>query len=188
MRNQFLRTIGALATLLMASGASSAVIVTAVQTGSDVVFSASGTLDLSGLTFDRNSTTPRALIHPNADFFVLGPATTESVDLYTGVTTIPDLGSADFTYATSGMGDAFGPDGDGLLGVPAGFISGDSITSSSTYSGQTLASLGIASGSYVWSWSSDSITLNVQAIPVPAAVWLFGSALGLLGWIRHKNV
>ena len=26
----------------------------------------------------------------------------------------------------------------------------------------------------------------IVAIPVPAAVWLFGSALGLLGWIRRQ--
>ncbi|MFW2403340.1 MAG: hypothetical protein ACN4GT_01155 [Gammaproteobacteria bacterium] len=26
------------------------------------------------------------------------------------------------------------------------------------------------------------------AIPVPAAVWLFGSALGLLGWVRRKTL
>jgi hypothetical protein len=25
------------------------------------------------------------------------------------------------------------------------------------------------------------------AVPVPPAVWLFGSALGLLGWIRHRS-
>lgn len=27
---------------------------------------------------------------------------------------------------------------------------------------------------------------DVSAVPVPAAVWLFGSAIGLLGWIRRK--
>jgi hypothetical protein len=28
--------------------------------------------------------------------------------------------------------------------------------------------------------------LTLQYVPVPAAVWLFGSALGLLGWIRRR--
>lgn len=28
---------------------------------------------------------------------------------------------------------------------------------------------------------------DVTAVPVSAAVWLFGSALGLLGWLRHKK-
>jgi len=28
--------------------------------------------------------------------------------------------------------------------------------------------------------------INVSAVPVPAAVWLFGSALAGLGWIRRK--
>ena len=32
----------------------------------------------------------------------------------------------------------------------------------------------------------DNASFDQVVIPVPAAVWLFGSALGLLGWIRRK--
>jgi hypothetical protein len=32
-----------------------------------------------------------------------------------------------------------------------------------------------------------SFQIRGSAIPVPAAVWLFGSALGLLGWMRRKS-
>ena len=28
--------------------------------------------------------------------------------------------------------------------------------------------------------------LSYSVVPIPAAVWLFGSSLGLLGWLRRK--
>lgn len=34
-------------------------------------------------------------------------------------------------------------------------------------------------------WAYASIT-SITVVPIPAAVWLFGSALGLLGWMRRK--
>jgi hypothetical protein len=33
---------------------------------------------------------------------------------------------------------------------------------------------------------ADNASLQVATVPVPAAVWLFGSAIGLLGWMRRK--
>ena len=32
----------------------------------------------------------------------------------------------------------------------------------------------------------DWFYADVQVVPIPAAVWLFGSALGLLGWVRRR--
>jgi len=32
----------------------------------------------------------------------------------------------------------------------------------------------------------DNVSIDTQLVPVPAAVWLFGSALGMLGWMRRK--
>jgi len=29
---------------------------------------------------------------------------------------------------------------------------------------------------------------SISSVPVPAAVWLFGSAIGVLGWIRRKRL
>ena len=68
--------------------------------------------------------------------------------------------------ATSGSGDILGltPVGEGLV-VPDGYTSGSPLSSSSTYSGETFASIGMTPGTYVWTWgsggSADSMTLNI---------------------------
>jgi len=67
------------------------------------------------------------------------------------------------------------------------------IAQSAGTSAITIDESGVSRG---WSDSSDlSIisgviynqgSVTVSAVPVPAAVWLFGSALGLLGWARRR--
>lgn len=35
-------------------------------------------------------------------------------------------------------------------------------------------------------WNVEQVRMDVQVVPVPAAVWLFGSALGLMGFARRR--
>lgn len=54
----------------------------------------------------------------------------------------------------------------------------DAVNTGDLRFGYHIRSIGVAG-------ESDSY---VSVVPVPAAVWMFGSALGLLGWFRHKSV
>lgn len=37
-----------------------------------------------------------------------------------------------------------------------------------------------------WGSFETGANVTVSAVPIPSAVWLFGSALGLMGWMRRK--
>jgi hypothetical protein len=46
-------------------------------------------------------------------------------------------------------------------------------------------------GSFIGQTGNNSLvyaTLNSTLVPVPAAVWLMGSAIGLLGWVRRRSL
>jgi hypothetical protein len=72
--------------------------------------------------------------------------------------------------------------------VPEGYVSGSSLTGSSLFSGQTLASMGLVEGTYAFNWGSgstgDSITFEVGVPPVPAPLPLLGAA-SALAWSRR---
>jgi hypothetical protein len=99
-----------------------------------------------------------------------------------------NFGTGGSANGTSGSGDLFGLiQGGQVLTVPDNYLSGDPLSSSTTYSGQTFASLGLDVGSFTWSWGedekADSLTLNI--VPEPSTALLVG--LGFIGLASRRR-
>jgi len=77
--------------------------------------------------------------------------------------------------------------------VPDGYVSGTSFSGSLTIPSQTFASLDLNTGSYVWAWNwaasgnSDSLTLNVGAVPEPSTYATFLGLVGLVVALRRRK-
>jgi hypothetical protein len=148
--------------------------VTISESGSDVVMSVSGTIDLSGLTLVSSGAGPfggGGGMGVNSATFILG-ATGVTFDQYSGFTSNPsNFGTGGGGGSSSSTGDVFGVTTQGappyLLIVPTGFISGGNISSSQTFSGQTLSSLGLTVGTYTYIWSGGSFDVVVSGVAGP---------------------
>jgi PEP-CTERM motif len=176
-----------------ADPAQAAYIVTFSETGNDVTASGSGTIDLAGLTFITSGAT-LSEVAPTFATEVTGAA--GGVDEYNGASGPFSFGSGVFTSATTGTGDLVGVQvlrGDppiGFIFVPTGYASGAPLSDTATYAGQSLATLGLAPGVYLYTFGSgtdaDSFTIKVGApVPEPStwAMMLIGFAgLGYAGW------
>jgi hypothetical protein len=173
-----------------APSAQGAAIVNAVETGGDVVFTASGDLNLEAWTFST-ILEDFGRIQPNTGVFRVGPVSSVEGDFYIAPNDFlgpSNFGTGASANGTSGSGGLLGliPGGQSLL-VPRQYNSGDPLSSSTTYSGQTFASLGLDVGSFTWTWGSestvDSLTLNI--VPEPSTATLM--TLGLIGLAARRR-
>jgi hypothetical protein len=155
-------------------------IVTLQQLGPNVVATGSGTLDMTDLTLLlSNDTSTVARMIPSFAQLIMGPTGGGTIDDYTGYTGPTNFGSGFITDASSGSGDTVfmaGDPGNLTLAVPAGYISGNPLSASDIYSGQTFSSLGVTPGTYIWSWGTGVHADSFTLIAVPDS----GSTLGLL--------
>lgn len=149
-------------------------VVTLAQEGSNVVATGSGTIDLADLIFVGSGNGDEAGVSGGLGIIVVGPVNFQPSDGYGGFAGPTSFGGLGLITASSGSGDRVGIDQDsGELFVPAGYVSGSTLSSSATWDNKTFSSLGVTPGTYVWNWgsgaSADSFTLHVGAAVVPEA-------------------
>lgn len=146
--------------------------VTISEVGSDVVMSASGTLNINDLTPLSSGGTfgQSGLIVPAAPVFIMSSIAPlfSDFDNYSGISTGPaNLGTSGLTLATSFSGDMFGivtSDGETFdLFVPPGYTTGTPISSTLTFNSTSFEGLGLTHGTYTYSWGSGA---NAQSVNV----------------------
>jgi hypothetical protein len=197
------RRVGKLATSLgkalivggliaLATPARAALTIDIQQFGGNVVASETGSLDLSGLGLVTSSgSTSFDYMSPASGIVFVGTPGSSSV--YTGFSTIGSLGSGSFTAANSNSGTLTGADkADSYLFLPHNYSSGTQLNGTATWNSTTLSTLGLSAGSsLVYSWSGDSITVNVLTpVPEPAMAILpaFATLFLLAIWQRRRTL
>jgi hypothetical protein len=181
--------------LLLAPAANAAINIYVSQSGADVFAQAIGTLNLTGLSSGSAVTdTP----------YVRGYYSAIATGVY-GAQGSRYFGIAGPDYITSassptpifttfvGTGDAFGiAIANHSVFVPQGYVSGAAIASTATFLSQTLASLQIDVGTYVFTTPSDTITLHIgeaapAAVPEPATWAMFIGGFGMIGGAMRRR-
>ena len=159
--------------------ASALVVVNAIETGGNVVFSGGGTLNLQELRvinlsewdWTNGYLTPSLGIYQGA-----GGGTKTTASVYGG----PSFaGPASFGIGGNFIANPISGEFGGIRGVNSVFpgvlvantySSGNPLSGTSTFVGQTFASMGLTPGTYTWTWgvgSTDSYTLNIGTNPTP---------------------
>lgn len=184
---------GGLVALAAAPAAHATYTVTFTEVGGDVVANGSGSIDFAGLIPDGTGA-QQAHVTPSSASEFTGPAASTSVSFYAFASGPGNFGPGNGTFASSGSGDMVGLDGGLVLAVPLGYMSGAPLSDTSTYSGTTLAALGLTLGTYTYTFGSganaDSFIIKVggsgPSVPEPGTLMLLTAGLLGLGLVRRK--
>jgi len=179
--------IGAVAaTSFWSAAASAAVTIDINESGPDVVATASGTLDIAGLSNVGTPTIDPFIWSTRA---AIGFATSQGVQ-YSGLTGPGSFGTGAALTASSYNGNFLFLGNALSIVVQPQFSSGGPLTGQASWLGQTFASLGLTPGQYVWTLPNDAITVNVgsaSAVPEPSTWTMLLLGFGALGFAMRRR-
>lgn len=176
----------------LAGKAQGALTIVIRNSGSDLLATYSGSVNLTGLTLSTSGSATAAMgANDTVLFATVSGVGLISSNIYTGLTNFPTVPLATiFAAASANTGKAgFGiqtlSGGIGRVFAPDDYTSGSPISATQTFSGQSVSSLGLKPGVYEWVWNSDKVIVSI--VPEPSSILLVG--LGALGFAgsRRRN-
>jgi hypothetical protein len=181
------------------SPADAAVNVYVSDNGTDSLVQVTGSLNLSGFTkISPNGTESGSDMLQGHNSILYTGSPRQGLQAYTGLTNNNVFGGFSTFFANSGTGTGFGINGAYTLPrllLPISYTSGDAINSSATFLFKTIDSMALVRGAYVYSSSSDSITLHIgqaapinSAVPEPATWGMMILGLGLVGGAMRRRI
>jgi hypothetical protein len=191
--------IAAVTLMVLAAGPANAdEVINITESGGNVDVTATGSLNLTGATFDHQQNYSTGII-PGGSNWYIALGTTLGMDWYRLTSVTLPFGTSS-TYYTSFLtsGDASSiwgyAGGTPLVGVSTGYTSGSLIAADMVLSGQTIAGLSLIPGTYTFTLPNDTITLQIgtssSSVPEPSiwAMMLSGfAALRFVGCRRLRK-
>lgn len=143
--------------LMLAGGAKANITINAVETGSDVVFSFTGSIDTTSL----GTVTPSTGTFTDIDYQTIYNMQT-GYDYYYAISSAPVGFAPTPTTASARTGDSVGVDYYGFVFLPASYASNTPISSTMTFANKSFSTLGLTVGNYVWTLTGgQTVTLTV---------------------------
>jgi hypothetical protein len=196
---RLVRALGAIAVVtvmaLVPGLANASVLINVTQSGGNVDVTATGSLDLTGATFNHAQPYNTGIIPGSSNWYVALGAT-PGMDWY-------DLTSVMLPYGTSGTfftssttsGDAISIWGFGggqpQVGVSTGYTSGTAISADMTIAGETIAGMTLIPGTYTFTIPNDTIVLQIAgttSTPEPSTLTMMLSSLGAFGLAGYRRL
>ena len=172
-----------------------AITITMQEVGSNVVATLSGSINsLSGATYSQtggtslnnalrsSGTVPHFQFTPSPGILTMNQytITVRPANFGSGNT---NFQIADSSTASTSM--QFRTTANDNLVIDPGYVLGTAVTGALTWNNKTFSSMGVTPGNYVWSWTGDSVTLNV--VPEPSAFSLMVLGVGGLAMLRRRR-